>query len=68
VQKIKDEEGEGCNIHGFLDVNKVAGSIHFAPGHSLHPFNIPVYDIFSFQREYNVSRFFEPYLIWKMSW
>lgn len=55
MQKIKDEEGEGCNIHGFLDVNKVAGSIHFAPGHSLHPFNIPVYDIFSFQREYNIS-------------
>nr|CAD1833155.1 unnamed protein product [Ananas comosus var. bracteatus] len=32
IQKIKDEQGEGCNIHGFLEVNKVAGNFHFAPG------------------------------------
>lgn len=55
IQKIKDEDGEGCNMHGFLEVNKVAGSIHFSPGKSFHQFNIHVYDIFSLQREYNVS-------------
>ncbi|OMO95639.1 hypothetical protein COLO4_15744 [Corchorus olitorius] len=32
LQKIKDEEGEWCNIYGFLEVNKVAGNSHFAPG------------------------------------
>lgn len=54
LQKIKDEEGEGCNIHGFLEVNKVAGSIHFTPGKSFHHANFHIYDI-SFQREYNIS-------------
>ncbi|KAK8577272.1 hypothetical protein V6N13_122263 [Hibiscus sabdariffa] len=34
LQKIKDEEGEGCNIHGSLEVNKVAGIFHFALGKS----------------------------------
>lgn len=29
---MKNEEGEGCNIYGFLEVNKVAGNFHFAPG------------------------------------
>ncbi|KAJ6806403.1 endoplasmic reticulum-Golgi intermediate compartment protein 3-like [Iris pallida] len=54
LQKIKDEEGEGCNIHGFLEVNKVAGSIHFTPGKSFHHANFHIYDV-SFQREYNIS-------------
>ncbi|CAK9325471.1 unnamed protein product [Citrullus colocynthis] len=31
-QRVKNEEGEGCNIYGFLEVNKVAGNFHFAPG------------------------------------
>ncbi|RYR17483.1 hypothetical protein Ahy_B03g062210 isoform B [Arachis hypogaea] len=34
VQKVKDEEGEGCNILGSLEVNKVAGNFHFATGKS----------------------------------
>ncbi|XLT44751.1 hypothetical protein HN873_037355, partial [Arachis hypogaea] len=32
VQRVKDEEGEGCNIHGSLQINKVAGDFHFAIG------------------------------------
>ncbi|XAR49448.1 hypothetical protein NMG60_11032663 [Bertholletia excelsa] len=39
VQKIKDEEGEGCNIHGSLEVSKVAGNFHFAPGKGFHQSN-----------------------------
>ncbi|RYR59527.1 hypothetical protein Ahy_A05g025420 [Arachis hypogaea] len=35
VQRIKDEEGEGCNIHGSLQINKVAGDFHFAIGKSI---------------------------------
>ncbi|MED6217229.1 hypothetical protein PIB30_015789 [Stylosanthes scabra] len=34
VQRVKDEEGEGCNIHGSLQINKVAGHFHFATGKS----------------------------------
>ncbi|XP_028549741.1 endoplasmic reticulum-Golgi intermediate compartment protein 3-like [Dendrobium catenatum] len=54
-QKIQEEQGEGCNIHGFLDVKKVAGNIHFAPGKSFHHLSFPFLDLFSFQAEYNVS-------------
>lgn len=63
VQRLKDEQGEGCNIHGFVDVNKVAGNFHFAPGKSLdHAFNF-LQDMLNFQPEnYNASRiiFFYP--------
>ncbi|KAK6945696.1 Endoplasmic reticulum vesicle transporter, C-terminal [Dillenia turbinata] len=56
LQKIKDEEGEGCNIHGFLEVNKVAGNFHFAPGKSFHQSGIHVYDLLAFQKDsYNIS-------------
>ncbi|KAG9135357.1 hypothetical protein Leryth_007137 [Lithospermum erythrorhizon] len=34
IQRIKDEEGEGCNLHGSLEVNKVAGNFHFIPDKS----------------------------------
>ncbi|KAJ4972320.1 hypothetical protein NE237_005419 [Protea cynaroides] len=56
IQKIKEEEGEGCNIHGFLEVNKVAGNFHFAPGKSFHQSNIHVHDLLEIQAEnYNIS-------------
>ncbi|CAN6584020.1 unnamed protein product [Malus baccata var. baccata] len=28
LQRIKDEEGEGCNIYGFLEVNKISHTIN----------------------------------------
>uniref|UniRef100_A0A0V0IBZ1 Putative endoplasmic reticulum-Golgi intermediate compartment protein 3-like n=1 Tax=Solanum chacoense TaxID=4108 RepID=A0A0V0IBZ1_SOLCH len=56
VQKIKDEEGEGCNIHGSLEVNKVAGNFHFAPGKSFQQSNVHVHDLLTFQKDsYNIS-------------
>lgn len=57
IQKVKEEEGEGCNIHGFLEVNKVAGSFHFAPGKSFHQSGISLFDLLaSFQTDsYNIS-------------
>lgn len=27
--------GEGCNVYGHLEVPKVAGNVHFAPGHGM---------------------------------
>lgn len=56
IQKIKDEDGEGCNIEGSLEVNKVAGNFHFAPGKSFHQANIFLQDLLAFQAEsYNIS-------------
>ncbi|KAJ7556838.1 hypothetical protein O6H91_05G100600 [Diphasiastrum complanatum] len=54
--KIKEQEGEGCNIYGSLEVNKVAGNFHFAPGKSFQQSNMHVHDIQSFQKDdFNVS-------------
>uniref|UniRef100_A0AAZ3PIS2 Endoplasmic reticulum-Golgi intermediate compartment protein n=1 Tax=Oncorhynchus tshawytscha TaxID=74940 RepID=A0AAZ3PIS2_ONCTS len=33
-QKMQEQKNEGCQIYGFLEVNKVAGNFHFAPGKS----------------------------------
>ncbi|KAA3449620.1 endoplasmic reticulum-Golgi intermediate compartment protein 3-like [Gossypium australe] len=56
LQKIKDEEGEGCNIYGFLEVNKVAGNFHFAPGKSFQQSNVHVHDLLAFQKDsFNLS-------------
>lgn len=58
VQKIKDEEGEGCNIHGSLEVNKVAGNFHFALGKSFHQSNVHLHELLAFQNNvYNVYSF-----------
>ncbi|KAL5857297.1 hypothetical protein ACOSQ3_004755 [Xanthoceras sorbifolium] len=56
IQKIKDEEGEGCHIYGSLEVNKVAGNFHFAPGKSFHQSNVHLHDLLAFQKDsYNIS-------------
>lgn len=31
VDKVKQQAGEGCNINGHVEVNRVAGNLHFAP-------------------------------------
>ncbi|XP_022727443.1 endoplasmic reticulum-Golgi intermediate compartment protein 3-like isoform X2 [Durio zibethinus] len=55
-QKIKNEDGEGCNIHGSLEVNRVAGNFHFAPGKSFHHTNFFLDDLLAFQKDsYNIS-------------
>lgn len=51
VQQIKDEEGEGCNIHGSLDVNKVAGNIHFATGQSFHQSNMFLTELLGLEKD-----------------
>uniref|UniRef100_A0A8C6NVS3 Endoplasmic reticulum-Golgi intermediate compartment protein n=1 Tax=Nothobranchius furzeri TaxID=105023 RepID=A0A8C6NVS3_NOTFU len=34
TQKMMEQKNEGCQVYGFLEVNKVAGNFHFAPGKS----------------------------------
>ncbi|KAL1822035.1 hypothetical protein DCAR_0309843 [Daucus carota subsp. sativus] len=56
LQQIKDEEGEGCNMYGFIEVNKVAGNFHFAPGKSFRQSNVHVHDLLVFQMDsFNIS-------------
>lgn len=56
VQKVKEEQGEGCNIHGSLEVNKVAGNFHFTPGKSFHQSHATLIDLLALQTEsYNIS-------------
>jgi hypothetical protein len=49
LQKIKEEDGEGCNVYGHLEVNKVAGNFHFAPGNSFQQLNMFFFDFLEFQ-------------------
>lgn len=68
VQRLKDEQGEGCNIHGFVDVNKVAGNFHFAPGKSLDQSFSFLQDLLNFQPEtYNASGIKFSYPYWSTS-
>ena len=41
TDKLTEQLNEGCKVTGFLQVSKVAGNFHFAPGksfqqHSVH--------------------------------
>jgi hypothetical protein len=45
AENLKNQEGEGCNIYGYLEVNKVAGNFHFAPGKSFQHGSMHVHDL-----------------------
>ncbi|XP_056403689.1 endoplasmic reticulum-Golgi intermediate compartment protein 3 isoform X1 [Hyla sarda] len=52
-QKMQDQKNEGCEVYGFLEVNKVAGNFHFAPGKSfqqshVHVHAVEIHDLQSF--------------------
>ncbi|CAN0874944.1 Endoplasmic reticulum-Golgi intermediate compartment protein 3 [Linum grandiflorum] len=56
IQQVNEEVGEGCNIHGSLEVNKVAGNFHFIPGKSFHQSNMFLHDLLAIEKDsYNVS-------------
>lgn len=46
LRRIQNENSEGCRVYGYIEVNKVAGNFHFAPGktfvtrhgHHIHEF------------------------------
>jgi len=42
---MEEQKGEGCQIYGYLMVNKVAGNFHFAPGKSYQQHSIHVHDL-----------------------
>ncbi|KAM4622555.1 endoplasmic reticulum-Golgi intermediate compartment protein 3 [Discoglossus pictus] len=47
-EKMQEQKNEGCQLHGFLEVNKVAGNFHFAPGKSFQQSHVHVHDLQSF--------------------
>jgi len=50
------QRGEGCQIYGFLEVNRVAGNFHFAPGKSFQHAHMHIHDLAAFNSgEFNVS-------------
>jgi hypothetical protein len=49
--KMKQQADEGCNLKGFLTVNKVPGNFHIAPGKSFQQHHVHVHDLQSFGRE-----------------
>jgi hypothetical protein len=56
LQKIKEEDGEGCNVYGHLEVNKVAGNFHFVSVNSFQQVNMLLLGFLEFQMEsLNVS-------------
>ncbi len=44
--------GEGCQIYGYLLVNKVAGNFHFSPGKSFQAGGAHVHDYGLFHQSY----------------
>lgn len=44
-EKMKAQQNEGCMVYGFIEVNKVAGNFHFAPGKSFQQHHVHVHDL-----------------------
>lgn len=40
TDKLEKQVKEGCKAKGFIEVNKVGGNIHFAPGKSFQQHNV----------------------------
>jgi len=56
TEKLQEQAGEGCQVYGYLLVNKVAGNFHFAPGKSFQQHHMHVHDLQPFKDiKYNLS-------------
>ncbi|XP_071966269.1 endoplasmic reticulum-Golgi intermediate compartment protein 3-like isoform X1 [Antedon mediterranea] len=56
--KMTAQKDEGCNVFGYLEVNKVAGNFHFAPGKSFQQHHVHVHDLQPFSgSKFNTSHF-----------
>lgn len=40
TDKLNEQTKEGCKAKGYIEVNKVGGNIHFAPGKSFQQHNV----------------------------
>lgn len=56
AQKMKLQENEGCQVFGYLEVNRVAGNFHVAPGRSFQQHHLHVHDLLPYSStDFNVS-------------
>jgi len=55
IDRVKTQQDEGCNVLGFLDVSKVAGNFHFAPGKGFYESNIDVPELSLLEGGFNIS-------------
>lgn len=44
-QKLQDFDKEGCQVFGYVEVNRVAGNLHIAPGKSFSKHHIHLHDL-----------------------
>ncbi|KAI8820151.1 endoplasmic reticulum vesicle transporter-domain-containing protein [Fimicolochytrium jonesii] len=51
AEKVANQSHEGCNLWGRLQVNKVAGNFHLAPGKSMSRQNMHVHDLAPYLKE-----------------
>jgi len=55
---VKLTSEEGCNIHGFLKINKVAGNFHVAPGKNMEQYSVHIHDLHGYQRKvFNMTHY-----------
>lgn len=55
-EKMQAQKSEGCRTFGYLEVNKVAGNFHFAPGKSFQQSHVHVHDLQAFGgQKFNIS-------------
>lgn len=56
TKNLMEQQGEGCEVYGYLEVNKVAGNFHFAPGKSFQQHHMHVHDLQPLKwAEFNIS-------------
>lgn len=56
LENIEEQKNEGCKIYGTLQVAKISGNFHFAPGKSFQKDHMHMHDMLALrQEEYNVS-------------
>lgn len=60
---MQDQKNEGCQVYGFLEVNKVAGNFHFAPGKSFQQSHVHAHNLQSFYLD-NINM---THCIWHLS-
>lgn len=57
IEKLELQSGEGCRLHGYLEVNRVAGNFHISPGKSYEMGHLHVHDLAVFGKNphYNLT-------------
>ncbi|KAH6560727.1 hypothetical protein BASA50_007239 [Batrachochytrium salamandrivorans] len=50
-KKVENQSKESCNVYGHVEVNKVQGNIHFAPGRSFQQSNMHVHDLHDYNAQ-----------------